>query len=172
MRRRYIVATLLLLACGWAVAGNGPVGPLGAAARRMEDVEVMLREGRTGPDVQETQQQILAELDRLVRQRQQEGRSPQRQSGLRELNEPTIPGAATGRPGQPAEESVLPGGRWERGRLTPTEAPEGDWAPGLPEAERRKLDDALRTGRLPSHYRNLLRAYNRRLAETETQETR
>jgi hypothetical protein len=138
----------------------------------MGEVEAMLRQGNTGPDVQRAQQQILAELDRLVRQRQQEGQSPQSQSGLRELEQPTIPGGATSRPDRPAEESILPGGRWDRGRLTPAGAPERDWAPGLPEAERRKLDDALRTGRLPAHYRDLLRSYNRRLAKTEATETR
>jgi len=167
MKCRHVATVLFLLLAGWAAGARGPAGPLGAVSGRMASVESMLREGESGRKVQQAQQQILADLDRLVRAREQEGDSSRRRSGLRERELRTIPGGATGRPGRPAQESVLPGSRWDRGRLGPGQAPGGNWLPQLPAAERRKLDDALRTGRLPLHYRQLLRAYNRRLAETD-----
>ncbi len=171
MRSRLLIAVLLGLLAGGAAAER-PQRPLEAIGHRMVSVESMLRREMSGREVQREQERILAELDRMIRERDPGGATAETQSGLSEIEPAITPGAETGRPDRPAEESVLPSGRWEPGRLSPAEALEGDWRADLPEAGRRTIEDTLGTGRLPARYRDLLRAYNLKLAEREGADSR
>ncbi len=139
--------------------GAGEVGEL------MSDSARMLRGQELGGALWKTQQGILGGLDSLIAAARQ---AVSAAAGAREgPARATQTGRQTGTPERPAEESRLPAGRWEgRAPLLPRESAAG-WLPELPEAERRRIEDAFETGRLPGRYREHLRRYNRRLAGEE-----
>ncbi|MFO8006673.1 MAG: hypothetical protein R6V05_02960 [Candidatus Brocadiia bacterium] len=130
--------------------------------RLMADSARMLRRQELGETLQGTQQRIIGRLDALIAAARQAAAS---RAGAQEGPAPAMQtGRQTGIPDRPAEESRLPAGRWEGTAPSLTGPPVGGWLPELPEAERRRIEDAFETGRLPARYREHLRQYNRRLA--------
>lgn len=130
-----------------------------------EQVQGLLQQGDTGAGTQALQQGIVNGLDALIAAYAEQGGvpvpMPAQKAGAKVLQE----AATAGAPVKPARESVLPLGEWSFGRTRPPEAFAEAWQPRLPEAERKRISDAFRTGRLPGRYEDLLRQYNRRLAE-------
>ncbi|MHC4481708.1 MAG: hypothetical protein ACYS1C_12175, partial [Planctomycetota bacterium] len=168
-RRRLAIAltgALVLAACmsaGAAGAAGRPESLPQASDRAAE----LLRSGVTGEPTQRLQQQILDELDRLIAEARLKPAPPAGGPGTGGKAKMEQPGAGAGKPRKPAEESVLPTGEWQRGRLREAVEPDRAWLPELPAAERKRIADAFSSGRLPRRYRDLLRHYNRRLAEGE-----
>ena len=154
-----------LLATGWAARPDSPLDQLRASTGRAEG---LLRGGETGADVQRLHGDIVAQLDALIALAEEDtgfmlGAKP----GEKE-SKALKPGSTTAAPEKPAEESILPDGGWAYGRMRSPVELEGGWLPELPATQRKAIADAFRTGRLPLRYREVLREYNKRLAEGAT----
>lgn len=152
------------LARGWLVEAmrrelREEEAPLPNVARRMEDVERRLALREAGAGTQERQQRVVEELDRLIkeleeqrqRQRQQQAASSGG-SGASEPAEDSRPSELKG-PGEIDRKRLVVGDAW--GALTP--------------AERERLTQAL-TRDYPPRYRALVEDYFRSLAEGELDE--
>jgi hypothetical protein len=120
-------------------------------ARRMDDVHRRLDLGRTGPKVRKVEDGVIESLDKLIKKI--EDQQQQQQSAV---------GANTLRPTSPAKDSVPMGGKGP-GDVTKRDVGSGaDWG-DLPPKER---EEALQQiGRdFPSHYRDVIEQYFKRLA--------
>lgn len=167
VRRTFLrlpVAALLLCFVP-VLCARADEGPLGSLISTSREAEGLLRQGVTDERVQRVQQGVVDQLDALIAASRSDKTLAAGGTGKEQEPEMVKPGASTGPPQKPAEESILPPGEWRYGRMRePAEA--GDtWMPELPAAERKKIADAFETGRLPRRYRELLRQYNKRLAE-------
>lgn len=142
-------------------------GPFGRLRGSMEKAEALLRRGVTGRDVADVQWDVVRQLDALIAGLEEEGGSGDAtQEGDREATA-TKPSGATGLPLKPAEESILSPGGWTPGVMRPTADAAEAWLPRLPAIEQQKVLDTFSAGRLPPRYRELLRQYNKRLAEDQ-----
>lgn len=155
-----------LLSLAVASAASEPAArSLDALRSAGEQAQALLQQGVTGERTQALQQEIVDGLDALIAAYRTQGGAvvplPPKEGQPKVLQQ----SATTGVPQKPARESVLPVGEWQAGRTRPPEALAEAWTPKLPEAERKKIEDAFRTGRLPRRYEDLLREYNKRLAE-------
>ncbi len=140
-------------------------GPLEALRGRGAEAQRRLAQMQTGAATRDIQQQVVDGLGAMIAARRPgtvpPGEMPSR-PGAAEMQQP---GGGTAVPERPAEAAMLPLGEWHEGRLRAGPPAEGDWLPGLPPADREKVADSFATGRLPARYGELLRQYNRRLAE-------
>jgi hypothetical protein len=126
-------------------------------ARRMEDIRRRLALGRTGERVQKVESGVIESLDKLIKQAEQQMQQQQAQASSAPGGQPS---------GTPMQDSQLgelkgPGSvdRRDIGRGT-------DWG-NLPEKEREKALQEI--GReFPSHYREVIEEYFRRLAAEES----
>lgn len=128
-------------------------------SRRMDDIRRRLAQGRSGQRVQDIESGVVASLDKLIKQAEDQMQKQQQQSS-----------APSG--GQQAQQPM------QDSQLTPMKAP-GDverrdighssgWG-NLPEKDREKaLQDIGRE--YPSHYREVIEEYFRRLAAEESAE--
>jgi hypothetical protein len=79
-----------------------------------------------------------------------------------------VPGGAAGtRPQQPAQESTVPGGQWSGQAPGGLGHIEQGWMAALPPAEREKVRQAFKAGRLPPRYQQLIEQYSRALSAGE-----
>ncbi len=153
---------------GFASTGRG--SELGEVAAQMERAARLLQTGDGAANAVPAQRDALRRLDLLIERltiSEDPSLSGERPLKGSRLTETQMLTAGIGpQPERPAQESMLPAA--QDGQPPPGVADEagGEWAPGLPEAERQVIADTFSAGRLPPHYRDLLRAYNRRLAET------
>jgi len=160
-----IVALALVPALGATSArAQGPLDELDAA---MGQAQSLLERGETGGSVQRLQEEIVRRLDTLIASPQAGLDMPPTAKPGEGKAQAERPGETTGPPEKPADRSTLPGGTWTYGPMRAEADPEDAWLPGLPPTERKPIIDAFRSGRLPPRYRELLRQYNRRLAEEE-----
>lgn len=121
----------------------------------------------TGQRVRETQDDVLARLDKLIQEKQQQEQQQKKKSSARRS-----PGGSKDEP-QPGSEpprdgkntSDAPGGAGQIGDLhgAPRAAPGESWGK-LPNAERERVLQAIRE-RFPSRYRQIVEQYYRSLAE-------
>lgn len=157
---------LVLLSCslaaGWAATARRPLDRLSAP---MQEAEDLLRKGVTGQETQRVQQEIVNRLDALIAAGQRSRGFAVSVPGKEAEPKQLAPGGRTGAPDKPADESILSAGRWGYGLLREPAELEDAWMPELPSTERKVVADTFRTGRLPPRYRELLRQYNKRLAE-------
>lgn len=162
------MAATAALACflGPPALGQAGAGPLDRLRSASEQAEALMRQGDTGSKTQKMQQGIVDGFDALIAAlATEEGVSvpiPGKRSAPAQLQQP---GATTGPPQKPAEESILPSGEWRYGLLRQPGAATGAWMPQLPPTEQKVIADTFQTGRLPPRYEELLREYNKRLAE-------
>ena len=162
-----VAVIALLIWVPAAAVGDVSDAPYEWLTTAMRDAETSLRAGKTGKQVQGLEQEIIDELDVLIATHERQEAAEVRAMAVRGKADKEQPGGDTSKPVKPAEESVLPPGVW-RGRVTgEAQAAAGTWLPELPPAEREKIADTFGAGRLPAHYRELLRHYSRRLAESE-----
>ena len=157
-----IAAVIVACALGGAALAAQPAS-LDDAATGMEKAQGLLKEGQTGEAVRSLQGDVVAQLDALIA-RYRERQRPATQGQPEEAVSSSSKGGAQ-TPLRPAQESAVPSGDWRHG-LLPEAAPlPGAWAPRLPPTEQKKIADTFSTGRLPARYAELLREYNKRLAE-------
>jgi hypothetical protein len=162
------MAAAIVSAClsGPSALAQAPASPLDQLRSQSEQAEALIGQGDTGAKTQQVQQGIVDGLDTLIAAlAAEEGVSvpiPGKQSVPAKLQQP---GATTGPAHRPAPESILPSGEWRYGLLRQPGAVTEAWMPQLPPNEQRAISDAFQTGRLPQRYEELLREYNKRLAE-------
>lgn len=142
-------------ALAWRLA---PVGEGSALAGEL------LRRGLTGQQVQQAQQRVVDGLDALIAALERQAVLTASASSEASESRSQRTGVASGPPVRPADESMHSPFGPAPGRIAEEGPAAAAWLPDLPEAERKKVSDAFRTGRLPARYRDLLRDYSRRLA--------
>jgi len=135
-------------------------------AGTMTTAATMLEGGTTGPATTEVQADVVRQLDALIALHEQAGSGGRSVQGEGEPRSQK-PSGATGAPLKPAEESVLGPSGWAPGASRAAIDDAGTWLPGLPPAEQKKVTETFSAGKLPPRYREVLRQYNRRLAEQE-----
>jgi len=160
------VTALSVCLAGPSALAQAPASPLDGLRSQSEQAEALIRQGDTGAKTQQVQQGIVDGLDTLIAALATgEGVSvpiPGKQSVPAKLQQP---GATTGPAHKPAPESILPSGEWRYGLLRQPGGGTEAWMPQLPPNEQKAISDAFQTGRLPLRYEELLRDYNKRLAE-------
>ena len=155
---------VLILACalGGAALAAQPAS-LDDVAAGMEKAQGLLKDGQTGDAVRALQGDVVTQLDALIAL-YAEKPTPAAQGKPEESAKPSSEGGEQA-PVKPAKESAVPPGDWRQGRLPEARQLPGGWAASLPPAEQKKIADTFSTGRLPARYAELLREYNKRLAE-------
>lgn len=126
-------------------------GTLDHVSRQMDDVSRRLELGRGGPQVRQSEADILAALDKMIKKLEEQ----QQQASAGGANQP--------RPaGKPLEKSMPAGGKGE-GKVDRKDLGQGRGWGDLPPKQR---EEALqRIGQdFPAHYREVIEEYFRRLA--------
>ena len=119
-------------------------------AHQMKNVERRLQQGRSGEKTQEQEQRILSDLDKMIEQMEQQ---LQQMQGQGQKNDPT----------QPMDDSRIAG---QTGEGEVDEKPIGrktGWG-NLPDKERTEAKNLINR-QFPSHYRQAVEEYLKRLAE-------
>lgn len=127
---------------------------LGEVARQMSDVERRLELGRAGHRVQRQEERIIATLDEIIKKlEQQQGGGGGGGGGQ----------SQGGQPSSPAQESYV-GGQKGPGEVDPKPiGHESGWG-NLPEKEQAQVKNLL-DKQFPSHYRQAVTEYLRKLAQ-------
>lgn len=124
-------------------------------ARRMEDIRRRLDLGRAGPKVREEEDGVIASLDKLIKKIEDQQQQQQQQS-------------STLQPGKPANESRPAGGKGPGEVKKKNIGSQSGWG-DLPPKEREQALQQI--GRdFPSHYRDAIEQYFRRLAAEGNEE--
>jgi hypothetical protein len=127
-------------------------GTLDHIARRMDDIHRRLDLGRTGPKVRNQEKGVIESLDKLIKKLEDQQNQQQQQ-------------AAAGNslaPSKPAEQSRIMGGKGPGEVAKRTIGNKSGWG-NLPPKEREEAMQQI--GReFPSHYREVVEQYFRRLA--------
>ena len=120
-------------------------------AHQMKNVQRRLQQGRSGEKTQEQEQRILGDLDRMIEKMEQQLQQMQGQQ----------PNGT--QPDQPLDDSRIAGGQGEGEVDEKNLSRRGNWG-NLPEKERTAAKDLIRR-QFPSHYRQAVEEYLKRLAE-------
>lgn len=153
--------------------GEG-MGPLLELAKRMETIERLIRRTRTGKGTQKRQEQVVAQIDKLIelmREKECKGGSCSKPGEQHKPGECKKPGAPKGTPKTPpksgAKKSTLPGGDGKEGELHEASraADQDGWA-SMKKKEREKVEQFLKQ-RFPTRYRELIEKYFRGVAEAD-----
>jgi hypothetical protein len=124
-------------------------------ARRMEDVRRRLAQGRTGEQVQKVENGVLESLDKLIKKAEDQMQQSQSSS--------SAGGQPSGAPMQDSQIAELKG----PGKVEPRDIGRGSGWGNLPEKDREKaMQDISRE--FPSHYREVIEEYFRRLAAEDS----
>jgi hypothetical protein len=127
-------------------------------ARRMEDVRRRLAQGRSGEQVQKIENGVIESLDKLIKKAEDQAKKAQSSS------QPS--GQPSGTPMEDSQPAELKG----PGKVDPRDIGGGDGWGNLPEKDREKALQEI--GReFPSHYREVIEEYFRRLAAEESADT-
>jgi hypothetical protein len=129
-------------------------------ARRMDDVRRRLAKGRSGERVQEVENGVIESLDKLIKE--VEDQLQQQQQAMS-----SSPG---GQPSSsPMQDSQLPAGQKAPGKVDRRNVGDSSGWGNMPDKDREKaLQDIGRE--FPSHYREVIEEYFRRLAAEESAE--
>jgi hypothetical protein len=121
-------------------------------ARRMDDIRRRLDLGRSGPKVRKVEDGVIESLDKLIKKIEEQQQQQQQTAG----------GGSTLRPTSPAQDSVPMEGKGPGDVTKRDVGSEGDWG-DLPPKEREETLQQI--GRdFPSHYRDIIEQYFKRLA--------
>ena len=129
-------------------------------ARRMDDVRRRLEKGRSGERVQQVENGVIESLDKLIKKIEDQLQQQQQ----------AMAGSSGGQQSSaPMQDSQLPGGQKAPGKVNPRDVgDESGWG-NMNEKDREKaLQDIGRE--FPSHYREVIQEYFRRLAAEESAE--
>jgi hypothetical protein len=151
--------------------GEG-TGPLIELARRMDAIKRMLHKSETGDSTQGKQEQVVAELNRLIelmREKEQGGGGGGGGGGQQGGQKPGQGGQPGGnnQSGGPAQSSQLPGGQSRVGELADGRhsANSDEWG-NLRDKDREEAIQFLRE-KFPTRYREIIERYYRALAEED-----
>lgn len=129
---------------------------LGHIARRMDDIRRRLDLGRAGKKVQEVEGGVIESLDKMIKEIEDKQQQQQQQSSA---------GRGNLQPSQPAPDSRILGGKG-RGEVTKRDiGSQSDWGDLPPKQREEALQQIGRE--LPSHYRDVVEQYFRKLAGEE-----
>lgn len=136
-------------------------GTLDEVSTVMTFVADRLNVADPGDATRSRQEEVVALLDRLIQDQEQQ----EKQSGAGSVRRGGRPSQQSAPPATPREESAAPEGSAEIGELhgAPRAAAAESWG-DLPPAEREKILQSIRE-RFPSRYRELVEQYYRALAE-------
>jgi hypothetical protein len=124
-------------------------------ARRMEDIRRRLAQGRSGDQVQTIEKGVIDSLDKLIKKAEEQAQQSQSMS--------PAGGQQGGTPMEDSQIAELKG----PGKVEPREIGDGAGWGNLPDKDREKALQEI--GRdFPSHYREVIEEYFRRLAAEES----
>ncbi len=124
-------------------------------ARRMEDIRRRLAQGRSGEHVQKIENGVIESLDKLIKKAEEQMQQSQSAS--------SAGGPPSGTPMEDSQIAELKG----PGKVEPRDIGRGTGWGNLPDKDREKaLQDIGRE--FPSHYREVIEEYFRRLAAEES----
>jgi len=122
----------------------------------MEDIRRRLNQGRSGDNVQEIENGVIESLDKLIKKAEEQAQQSQ-----------SAASQAGGQQGGTPMEDSLPAELKGPGKVEPREIGRSAGWGNLPEKEREKALQEI--GReFPSHYREVIEEYFRRLAAEES----
>ena len=126
---------------------------LDEVSRIMANIQRRLTFGRAGKVVITEEEQVLAKLDKMIKELEEQQKKQQGGGG----------GGGSAAPAQPAQDSSLPQGHYGDGKVDPEESkPGGDWG-NLPPQDREEALQQI-SEELPAHYRKVIEEYLRKLA--------
>ncbi len=137
---------------------------LGWIARKMDNIERRLELARGGPETQKIQKQVVARLDELIKQMENQAKSDSNGGACPNGGQPGTPGET---PNSPQRDSM--GGKNSGPGNVDQKKLEGlaqQWGK-LPEKERAQAMQEL-TRDLPPKYREVIETYFRKLAASES----
>jgi hypothetical protein len=140
---------------------------LDEVARMMNDVERRLSLGRTGKQVREQEQAIIDKLDKMIEQmeKQQQQQQQQRKAQQQQRNQGQKQGQQRdSSQQQKAAEQSNPGGGDGEGEVDNKDIGDKSGWGNLPPAARQEALQSM-TKDLPSHYREVIEAYFKRLSK-------
>lgn len=130
-------------------------------ARIMNDVERRLALGRTGKTVRDKEQAIVDKLDKMI-DRMEQQQQQQQQKQQQQKNKGNSQGQKPNSSDRPMDDSQLAGGKGP-GEVDPKNIGDSSGWGNLPPAQRLEAVQNI-TKDLPSHYREVIEAYFKRLA--------
>jgi hypothetical protein len=129
-------------------------------ARIMDSVHVRLGHGHAGTRVRKEEQDVIDKLDKMIEQLEEQ---------LRQMQAMAQAGSANGlQSSAPAEDSMLPGGNAQGDVGRKDLGQKTDWG-NLPPKEREESLQQLGK-EFPSHYRDIIEEYFRKLAQDEARD--
>ena len=142
-------------------------GTLGEAAEIMDYSAQRLSAADAGDQTRQRQEQVIALLDKLIKERQEQEQQSRSSGGVPRRGHAGGKGAQPGAPSGPRPESQVEPGVGKVGELHGAPKPDAveTWGK-LPPAERERILQSLRD-RFPSRYRQLVEQYYRSLAESK-----
>jgi hypothetical protein len=134
-------------------------------SRLMKDVERRLVLGRTGTVVREQEKQIVEKLDKMIEKIEEQLQQQQQQQQQQAQQGQDGKGGKGGGQGKPMDESQIAGGSGP-GDVDPKTLKDRNGWGDLPPAQRQEALQNI-TKDLPSHYREVIEAYFKRLATSD-----
>jgi hypothetical protein len=134
-------------------------------SRLMKDVERRLELGRTGTVVREQEKQIVEKLDKMIDKIEEQLQQQQQQQQQQAQQGQDGKGGKGGGQGKPMDESQIAGGVGP-GDVDPKTLKDRNGWGDLPPAQRQEALQNI-TKDLPSHYREVIEAYFKRLATSD-----
>jgi hypothetical protein len=134
-------------------------------SRLMKDVERRLELGRTGTVVREQEKQIVEKLDKMIEKIEEQIQQQQQQQQQQAQQGQDCKGGKGGGQGKPMEDSRIAGGSGP-GDVDPKTLKDRNGWGDLPPAQRQEALQNI-TKDLPSHYREVIEAYFKRLATSD-----
>ena len=139
---------------------------LDEVARLMNDVERRLTLGRTGKQVRAQEQAIVEKLDKLIDQMEQQRKEQQqRQQKQKQQQQQQQQNDPKQQKAQQAADESMPGGGDGQGDVDDKDIGDKSGWGNLPPAARQEALQSI-TKDLPSHYREVIEAYFKRLSKT------
>ena len=137
---------------------------LDEVARMMNDVERRLALGRTGKQVRDQEQAIIDKLDKMIEQMEQQQQQQQKQQQQKQKQQKQS-GQQQRQQQQQAAQDSQPGGGDGQGDVDDKNIGDKSGWGNLPPAARQEALQSI-TKDLPSHYREVIEAYFKRLSKT------
>jgi len=137
---------------------------LDEVARMMNDVERRLSLGRTGKQVRDQEQAIIEKLDKMIEKMEQQQQQQQQQRKQQQQQRQQQQQQSKDSSQQKASDQSAPGGGSGEGEVDNKDIGDKSGWGNLPPAARQEALQSM-TKDLPSHYREVIEAYFKRLSK-------